>query len=155
MQLEIKEAYSDIDVVRELLGEYVSSLGIDLAFQSYPEELASLPGKYSNPDGRLYLAYCDGSPAGCVGLRRFDSERCEMKRLYVRSRFRGLKLGEKLAEQVIRDAKAAGYAFMLLDTLSTMKSAQTLYSKLGFEEIAPYYDNPIRHTRFLCLPLKG
>lgn len=155
MELEIKEAYGSIDTVRELLGEYVSSLGIDLAFQRYPEELVSLPGNYSKPDGRLYLAYCDGSPAGCVGLRRLDRERCEMKRLYVRSRFRGLKLGEKLAEQVICDAKAAGYVFMLLDTLPTMKSAQALYGKLGFEEIEPYYNNPIEHTRFFCLRLKG
>lgn len=155
MQLEIKEAYDSIDIAREMLDEYVSSLGIDLAFQSYAEELASLPGKYSKPDGRLYLAYFNGLAAGCVGLRRFDRERCEMKRLYVRSRFRGLQLGEKLAKQVIRDAKTAGYAFMLLDTLSAMKSAQALYCKLGFEEIAPYYENPILHTRFLCLPLKG
>lgn len=155
MQIEIKEAYSNLDTVRELFGEYVSSLDIDLAFQSYEEELASLPGKYSRPDGRLYLAYADGSAAGCVGLRRFDRSRCEMKRLYVRSRFRGLKLGERLAEQVIRDAKAAGYSFLLLDTLPAMKNAQALYRKLGFEEIAPYYGTPIEHTRFLCLPLKG
>lgn len=78
-----------------------------------------------------------------------------MKRLYVRSRFRGLKLGERLANQVIRDAKAAGYSFMLLDTLPAMKSAQALYRKLGFEEIEPYYGTPIECTRFLCLHLKG
>ena len=155
MYLEIKEAYGNIDAVRELLEEYVSSLGIDLAFQHYPQEIASLPGKYSKPDGRLYLAYCDGSVAGCVGLRRLDRERCEMKRLYVRNRFRSLKFGEKLAEQVIRDAKTVVYAFMLLDTLPAMKSAQALYRKLGFKEIEPYYDNPVTHTLFLCLPLKG
>jgi putative acetyltransferase len=155
MQIEIKEAYDYLDAVRELFGEYVSSLNIDLAFQSYEEEIASLPGKYSRPDGRLYLAYSDGLAAGCVGLRRFDRSRCEMKRLYVRSRFRGLKLGERLTEQVIRDAKAAGYAYMLLDTLPAMKSAQALYRKLGFEEIEPYYGTPIECTRFLCLHLKG
>ncbi len=153
MQIEFKEAYDDLESIRLLFEEYTRSLGIDLAFQNYAQELANLPGKYAAPDGRLYIAYANGVPAGCIGLRRFDMQRCEMKRLYVRDRFRGLKIGELLAEKVIGEAKAIGYRAMLLDTLSSMQSARGLYKKLGFTEIAPYYNSPVAGTCFLCLTL--
>lgn len=153
MQIEIREAYDDLENIKLLFEEYTRSLGIDLSFQNYAQELANLPEKYALPDGRLYIAYANGVPAGCIGLRRFDAQHCEMKRLYVRDPFRGLKLGELLAEKVINEAKAIGYQAMLLDTLSSMESARSLYKKLGFAEICPYYDSPVAGTHFLCLAL--
>ena len=153
MHIEIKPAYDDLENIRLLFGEYTRSLGIDLAFQNYEQELTSLPGKYAPPDGKLYIAYVDGAPAGCIGLRKFDAQSCEMKRLYVRNRFRGLKIGELLAGKVISDAARLGYQAMLLDTLDTMKSAISLYKKLGFVEIAPYYNSPMADTHFLRLAL--
>ena len=153
MSIEIREAYNNIEQLKELFAEYTSSLGIDLTYQNFAEEFSNLPGKYAQPNGRLYIAYSEGVAAGCVGLRNFDTCRCEMKRLYVRSQFRGLRIGKMLAEQVIIDAKALGYNSMLLDTLSTMEGARGLYQKLGFMEIAPYYNSPIKDTLFLCRSL--
>ena len=154
MHIEIKDAYDAIENVKKLFCEYTSSLGIDLAYQNYAGEFSGLPGKYAHPDGRLYLAYVDGAPAGCIALRRFDPQRCEMKRLYVREAFRSLGLGRLLAERAITDARAIGYTAMLLDTLSSMQSARALYKKLGFIEIDPYYESPVECTCFLCLQLE-
>ncbi len=151
--MQIFKAYDRLDDLKLLFTEYVQGLNIDLHFQNYEEEFNSLPGKYAEPAGRLYIAYVGGQPAGCVALRRFAATRCEMKRLYVRPRYRGLKLGRTLAEQVIADARSIGYTEMLLDTLSSMQSAMALYTRLGFVEIAPYYPNPIEGTHYLRLSL--
>ncbi|MCE5189469.1 MAG: GNAT family N-acetyltransferase [Eubacteriales bacterium] len=148
-RIEILEAYSNLEDVRALFLEYSASLGIDLGYQNFSEELSGLPGKYAKPEGRLYLALADGSPAGCVALRRFDGERAEMKRLYVRPGFRGLHLGRLLSERVLRDAAQIGYRAVLLDTLGSMERAQQLYRRLGFVPIEPYYDSPIAGTVFL------
>lgn len=151
--IEIQPAYNAIDSVKALFTEYAHSLPIDLAYQGYDAEYAGLPGDYVQPDGRLYLALVDGEVAGCVALRRFDADRCEMKRLYVRPQFRGLALGQLLSERVIADARVAGYAAMLLDTLPEMKNALRLYHTLGFAQIPPYYVSPIQTTCYLCLTL--
>lgn len=153
MRIEIKEAYDTIDEIKILFQEYVALIGIDLTFQSYQEELSNLPGKYSRPFGRLYLASVDGVPAGCIGLRRFDEKRGEMKRLYVRDQFRGCKIGRLLLEKVILEAQFIGYQAILLDTLSAMEEARALYQSLGFVEIAPYYESPLKDTHFLSLSL--
>jgi ribosomal protein S18 acetylase RimI-like enzyme len=153
MKIEIKEAYHNIEDIKVLFEEYTSSLGIDLTYQNYAEEYSDLPGKYSRPDGRLYIAYAGGFAAGCIGLRKFDAQRCEMKRLYVRDRFRGLGIGKMLAELVIREARSIGYQSIVLDTLSTMEKARLLYQNLGFVEIAPYYNSPIKDTYYLSLSL--
>ncbi len=153
MTVDIHEAYPHIDDVKTLFTEYAASLGIDLSYQNYADEFASLPGKYAPPDGRLYIAYCGEIAAGCVGLRKIDTDACEMKRLYVREAFRGLHIGNRLVSRIILDAKTIGYRTMLLDTLPSMKSAQTLYRNLGFADIPPYYDSPIEGTRFMRLSL--
>ncbi|MHB1356344.1 MAG: GNAT family N-acetyltransferase [Anaerolineae bacterium] len=153
MKIRVVKAYDKLDDIKQLFNEYVAWLHIDLAFQDYANELSSLPGKYAEPDGRLYIAYVDCQSAGCVALRRFDAKRCEMKRLYVRPQYRGLKLGRILAEQVIGDARSCGYTEMLLDTLSFMPDAIALYQRLGFVEIGAYYPNPIPNTRYFSMAL--
>ena len=148
-QVEIIDAYTHLDEVRTLFSEYAASLPIDLSYQNFAKELSGLPGKYAPPDGRLFLARVNGQIAGCVALRRFDETRAEMKRLYVRPAFRGFHLGRLLAERVLGAAEDAGYAAVLLDTLSTMNTAKQLYRQLGFVEIEPYYDSPVAGTTFL------
>lgn len=144
--LEIGLAYGELYEVRRLFEEYAAWLGLDLSFQSY--ELLNLPGEYELPDGRLYLARVDGAPAACVALRRFDRLRCEMKRLFVREAFRGRGIARALSLRLMDDARDIGYSAMLLDTLSGMDEAVSLYRRLGFQEIPPYYNNPYKNVLY-------
>lgn len=155
MAIEIRpaEVPRDVPVVRDLFREYANGLGIDLAFQDFEAELASLPGRYAPPRGRLLLAWRDGEALGCVALRPIDTQACEMKRLYVRPAARAHRLGRRLAERVCAEARAAGYRRMCLDTLPDMLPAIRLYSALGFVPIAPYVFNPIEGALFLGLDL--
>ena len=154
--LQILEAHAQnyLAQVRSLFEEYASSLGISLDFQDFGTELASLPGEYASPEGRLLVALWEGQVAGCVGLRKISNGICEMKRLYVRPDFRGRKVGSALAEEVIRHAREIGYARMRLDTLPSMTEARALYASLGFHEIPPYRYNPIEGTSFMELTLQ-
>jgi putative acetyltransferase len=140
-------------VARELIAEYGASVGVDLSFQAFEHELAELPGAYAPPTGRLLVALVDGEPAGCVALRPLGDEACEMKRLYVRPGFRGLRLGRALAERIVESARELGYRRMLLDTLPSMGAAQGLYRSLGFRETAAYTVNPVPGATFMVLDL--
>lgn len=141
------------EVIRKLFSEYAQSLQIDLTFQDFESEIKGLPGKYGSPDGALILALVDGKEAGCVALRKITEDICEMKRLYVRDSYRGLGIGKALANIIIETAVKMNYQYIRLDTLPTMKSAQALYTSLGFYDIAPYVYNPIEKTRFMELKL--
>ena len=129
------------DAVRDLFLEYGETLGFNTCFAGLDEELTTLPGEYVPPRGCLLLAREGGAAAGCVGVRPFDTESCEMKRLFVRPRYRRLGLGRRLSESAIAKARSAGYRRMVLDSLPTMREARTLYAMLGFTACAPYYDN--------------
>jgi putative acetyltransferase len=145
---------SDLAQVRELFLEYAESLGFSLCFQSFDEELATLPGRYAAPSGVLLLAEEPEGLAGCVGLRPLEPPgRCEMKRLFVRPAFRGRGLGRALAERVIAEARSRGHEEMVLDTLASMSAAIELYRSLGFREIPPYTHNPLENAVYLALRL--
>jgi putative acetyltransferase len=139
----------DVELVRTLFREYAGSLGVDLSFQGFEEELAALPGGYDV----VLVARIDGEPAGCVGVRPLEPGICEMKRLYVRPSARGTGLGRALAEAAVARARQLGYERMRLDTLPTMAAAQVLYRSLGFVEILPYRHNPVPGTTYLELRL--
>lgn len=148
------EFLEQIAVVRELFLEYEQSLGFSLCFQSFDQELATLPGDYAPPAGRLLLATARNEPAGCVALHKLDPDTCEMKRLYVRPQFRGKGLGRALAERVIASAHLMGYKKLRLDTVEPMmQAAVAMYRTLGFREIEPYRPNPIDGALYLELEL--
>ena len=171
--LLVPEESDAIDAVRKIFIDYAETLGVDLGFQNFDDELAMLPGDYAAPRGTLLLALvrqepdaafshentlklADGSiaqVAGCCALRPLDSADCpnsaEMKRLYVRPAFRGMGLGRQLADAILDTARHAGYSHVLLDTLDDMEAARTLYEELGFVEIPPYYHSPIAGSHYL------
>jgi len=145
----------EVQTARTLFREYEKGLGISLCFQNFDEEVATLPGAYAPPGGRLLLAFVENQPAGCVALRKIGDGVAEMKRLYVRPAHRGTGLGRKLAEAVLDEARAIGFRAVRLDTLATMKKAQALYLSMGFTDIPPYNDHPVEGTRFMELRLKA
>ncbi len=144
-------------MARDIFQEYAASLQIDLCFQDFDGELAALPGEYAPPGGALLLAFADEALAGCGALRPLrdvdHANACEMKRLFVRRAFRRFGLGRLLAQALMDRAAGAGYSSMLLDTLDEMESARELYAALGFQEVAPYYFNPIPGAHYLKAPL--
>lgn len=144
---------ADMDTVRTLFLEYQGWLGVDLCFQGFDEELATLPGLYAPPAGGLWFATVDDAVAGVVGMRPLKDGVCEMKRLWVRPGHRGLGLGRRLAAASVAAARAAGYGAMCLDTIGHMTAARALYESLGFREIPAYYDNPMDDVRYLELDL--
>ena len=156
MMIEIRPALpGEMDKIRALLREYSEMLGVDLCFQNFEEELATLPGRYARPRGELLIAISDDEAAGCIALRQFrdEAEICEMKRLFVRANFRGTGLGRRLAMAIIERGREIRYKKMRLDTLPQQVEAHRLYESLGFVDIEPYSDFPIAGSRFLELNL--
>lgn len=160
MSMKILAAYDFPEEIKLLFSEYTDIL-IEgdanfkkyLEIQNYDDELEHLEKKYGLPYGRLYLAYYNDEVAGCIGLKKINGKKCEMKRLYVRPKFRGKQIGEKLIEKIIKDAKEIGYSFMLLDTLPFLKSAINLYKKYGFYEITSYNNSPMNTSIYMKLDL--
>lgn len=149
---ETREA---LDLVRQLFREYAESLNFDLCFQNFEEELADLPGRYGPPRGALLIAWRGEEAAGCVALRDLGDATCEMKRLWVRSKFRSMGIGRQLAEAVVKEGTALGYGRMRLDTVASMAEAIRLYRSLGFEAIPPYTHNPLPQALYFERPLDG
>ena len=144
-----------IEEVRTLFREYSASLKVDLCFQNFEHELATLPGHYAPPRGRLLMAVEETIAAGCVALQPIDDEICEMKRLYVRPEFRGRSVGKALVSAIISAARGLGYKKMRLDTLPQMKDAIALYQAFGFHPIPAYRLNPVPGALFMELNLQA
>jgi putative acetyltransferase len=150
MIVQVESQSERLERVRELFLEYARSLDFSLCFQGFDEELHALPGMYAPPGGRLLLALEGDEAQGCVGLHALDGDRCEMKRLYVRPRWRGAGLGRVLAQAACEEARAIGYRAIRLDTIGqTMQAAIALYRTMGFHEIPPYRKNPIASALYL------
>lgn len=159
-QIEISPGYMYADEIKQLFLEYTQMLTQNdnhfakyLELQQYDKELDHLDEKYGLPNGRLYLVKFDQEPAGCIALRKIDEATCEMKRLYVRPKYRGLGLADKLIQRLIADAKEIGYQAMLLDTLPFLEAAVHLYKKLGFYEVECYNNSPIENAIYMRLDL--
>lgn len=157
IELSTPATADDFAMLKMVFREYAEGLGIDLTFQRFEEELQQLPGDYAEPRGALQIAWINGEIAGCCALRPLDTvdypNASEMKRLYVRPAFRRLGLGRQLAESILDKARAAGYDCVLLDTLNNMESARALYQDLNFEDIPPYYFNPVEGAHYLRVKL--
>lgn len=147
------ESAEQLAQVRKLFEQYWASFGFTPGFQNFGAEVAGLPGAYGPPNGRLALATVEGEAAGCAALRRFDAERCEAKRLYVRPEFRGAGTGRALIDWLIAEARAAGYREMLGDTMPAMERALEMYRRMGFEVTGPYAADPTPGAIFLRLRL--
>ena len=156
MALQIVPGFDQPHQIRELFSEYIdyiiqgdASFREYLTIQNYEDEIKHLEAKYGPPFGRLYLAYCDQIPAGCIALRQLDDHRCEMKRLYVRPEYRRHQLGDQLVQRILQDARNLGYKEMLLDTLPQLDSAIRLYQRHGFDFIPCYNDSPVESTVYM------
>ena len=147
----------ELNTLRYIFREYADGLGVDLCFQGFEAELVELPGEYAQPRGALLMVLVEEELAGCCALRPLDAvdypNACEMKRLYIRPGFRGNGVGRQLAEAILDCARRVGYDCVLLDTLNEMESARALYQDLGFEDIPPYYHNPIEGAHYLKVNL--
>ena len=149
----------DISLARNLFREYASTIGVEVCLGDYERELATLPGLYAPPAGRLLMAFQEdtenpGRAIGCGAIRALEPGACELKRLYVRSGFRGRGLARKLVNELIAEAQSIGYERILLDTLPSMQAAQNLYRTLGFREIPPYRKDPVPDSLFFELALR-
>jgi putative acetyltransferase len=153
MQILAAESREQIEEVRRLFEEYWNSFGFTPCFQNFGEEVAHLPGAYSPPAGRLAAAIIDDAVAGCIALRPVDAERAEMKRLYVRPRFRQHRLGHALVDWIIAEARAARYREIVCDTMPVMETALAMYLKRGFERTDAYADTPTPGAVYLRLVL--
>ena len=160
MELEIKEGYEFKNEIKELFTEYVEIvIEGDNTFKEYLEqqhfeqEIEHLKEKYGKPYGRLYIAFYNGELAGCIGLKKFDDEKAEMKRLFVKPKFRGKHIGNILTEKIIKDAKEIGYKSIILDTFPFLTSAIKMYKNMGFYEIEQYNDSPMKDAVYLKLDL--
>jgi putative acetyltransferase len=145
----ISKTDNDFETGRLLFEEYAHSLNVDLSFQNFSKELDAISQQYDKPSGGLLLAFCDDLPVGCAGIRRLNDETAELKRMYVKDAYRGLKIGVELLQQSIDLAKTLGYKKLRLDTLANMTKAQQLYHSFGFYQIDAYRYNPLAGTIYM------
>jgi len=145
----IANTKEDFETGKKLFEEYVDSLNVDLSFQDFSKELDTVGQQYNMPSGGLLLAFADDLPAGCAGIRLLDDGIAELKRMYIKDEFRGLKIGVALLQRSVDLAKTLGYKKIRLDTLASMTKAQQLYKLFGFYEIDAYRYNPLAGTIYM------
>ena len=145
----IASGEKEFEDAKNLFKQYADSLDIDLSFQDFSNEINTIDKQYNKPSGALLLAYKNGEAVGCAGLRKFDEEQAELKRMFVKTEYRQFKIGKKLLELIINMAKDLHYKSILLDTLPSMAAAQMLYKSFGFYEIPSYRFNPISGTVYM------
>ena len=145
----IANTNEDFESGKKLFEEYAHSLNVDLSFQNFSKELGDINQQYYQPSGGLLLAFCDDLPVGCAGIRRLGTETAELKRMYVKDDYRGLKIGVELLQRSIDLAKTLKYKKLRLDTLASMNKAQQLYHSFGFYEIPAYRYNPLAGTIYM------
>jgi len=154
LKLVPAESADQIEAVRKLLHEYWENRNLATFVMNFDQEVAGLPGNYAPPSGRLFLAHWGDEVAGCIALRKLEPDICEMKRLYLRPKFRGKGFGRTLAEFIISEARKIGYKRMRLDTIrDNMQDAIALYRRLGFQEIEAYRNNPLPTAIYMELML--
>ncbi len=139
-----------------LIRAYLASLPFEVDFQDVEGEMAGLRSMYGLPDGALLLVQDDaGEVVGVVGIRRFDDEDAELKRMYLVPEARGSGLGRAMAEVAVAAARSLGYRRLLLDTVASLTAAIAIYEELGFVEIPAYRHNPLEDARYFALDLEG
>lgn len=143
----------DAAAVLAIWREFIASSPVNLDYQRNDAEFASLPGKYAAPKGRVLLADRNGEIEGCIAFREVSAEICEMKRLYVRPRARGINLGRDLVTRLIDEARISGYREMRLDVMEKFLAARKLYESFGFVAAEPISFNPVPGASFLGLHL--
>ena len=149
MEFRFAKTNNEFEQGKELFLEYATSLNIDLSFQNFAKEIETISEQYNEPRGALIIVYENENPVGCVGIRELEKSIAELKRMYIKSEFRGKKIGNRLMEMSLKKAFDLGYCKIRLDTLPEMKNAQTLYKKYGFYEIDAYRYNPVEGTVFM------
>lgn len=155
MQISQASFPDDIETLKSIILEYIAWLDMDLSYRGFDQEMAQFEQLFTLPSGLFLIARSDGAVAGCVGLLRHSESTAEVKRLYVKPSFRGLQLGEQLIRALIQKAQSHGFMRLILDAVPQTTAAQKLYQSMGFQQIEPYYDNPIPGTKFYELALGG
>lgn len=142
--IKVAQTEDDFLEAKKLFLEYAETLGFSLCFQGFDKELAQISTLYAVPTGvLLLLENTEGVAVGCVGVKKWQEEAGELKRLYIKSAEKGKGLGKWLMQAAFDEALKLGYKKLVLDTLPQMKEAVAMYEKYGFEKIKPYYENPI------------
>ena len=151
--MTIVDGYDHLDQIKQLWRDYIIEIGIDLGFQDFEQEMASLPGKYARPHGRLLVAIIDQQVVGCIGLRQLFDQSGEIKRLYIKPSYRNQKIAKQLVSAIIEHAKSMNMDTLFLDTLINMHQARQLYQGFGFKECESYYDSPLTNAVYYRLTL--
>ncbi|MCM4151723.1 N-acetyltransferase [Arenibacter sp. N53] len=153
IEIKLAQTTADFLAAKELILEYVDWLGIDLSFQNFDQEMKGLPQMYNLEDGGLFIAYINNEAVGIAGIRRFNEQDCEVKRMYVKPKSRGLGIGQLLLKDCLDTARKLQYKSVKLDTADFMKSAIKLYTDHGFVEISAYRHNPHESAKYFELDL--
>ena len=151
LEIVSAESSEDIAAAKSLIRDYVTSIGVDPSFQNFDGEMENFPGMYC----ALLLAKEREQYVGVVALKKLSDGICEMKRMYCHPAYRGRGIGRALSDALIKTASAQGFTKMRLDTVLAAKESLALYRKLGFQEIAPYYDNPLDDVIYMELSLES